>query len=300
MNRAEARQLLEQGTQRERLTAARVLSRIASEEDLPRLKRALRTERVPWIRSALEAGVARATVTTEAASSQVDIAPLSTEEALASEVYARATEELTDRFVHELRPLVGMARVHASREIPDFETSKTASALGQIQALLRGFDTLGRAAASPRVTECDVAALIRESVSTCQAELATGGIAVSPPALDGPEPLLTVTDPDLLSFAFRNGLKNAFEASKGTIEPVVVTWGQSQAEYWISVLDYGDGLPADRSGLFTLGATTKNHHLGMGLTIAQRAMVTLGGTISLDSQPNGSTRFELKCPRLGP
>jgi signal transduction histidine kinase len=244
--------------------------------------------------------MARATTGTVGVQPSVEMAPLSTEEALASEVYARATEELTDRFVHELRPLVGMARVHASREIENFESSDTASALAQIQDLLRGFDTLGRAAASPRLVERELASFIREVVAHCQAELADSGLQMTPPALEGPDPLLIVTDPDLLGFALRNGLRNAFEASKGTSEPIVVTWGQSQTEYWIAVLDYGDGLPADQSALFTIGTTNKERHLGLGLAIADRAMATLGGTVSLESQPNGSTRFELKCPRVVP
>src|SRR5947209_741083 len=98
MDRAEARQLLEKGSQRERLAAARFLSRSAIKGDLPSLKRALRSERVPWIRSALEAGITRATTGTVGGQPSIEMAPLSTEEALASEVYARATEELTDRF----------------------------------------------------------------------------------------------------------------------------------------------------------------------------------------------------------
>lgn len=297
MDRAEARQLLESGSQRERLAAARFLSRIAVREDLPSLKRALRTERVPWIRSALETGISRATSGTTPAPA-VDIAPLATEDEFANEVYARATEELTERFVHEFRPLVGTARFHASREIADYEASETAAALRQIQDLLRGFDKLGRAAASPRPIERDLPELIRDIVSNCQVELASTGLRMAPPALEGPDPLSVVTDPDLLGLALRNGVRNAFEASQGTSEPVVVTWGQSQTEYWVTILDYGDGLPPDEAALFSLGASTKAGHLGLGLAIADRAMATLGGTVSIESVDDGSTRFELRCPRV--
>jgi signal transduction histidine kinase len=298
MNRVEALELLDAKSQSDRLAAARGLSRMATEADLPRLKTALRAERIPWIRSALEASVARAAVGSSAPVETVDVPRLATEDAIASEVYARATEELTDRFVHEIRPLLGLARVYASREIKGYVNSKTASVLTQMQEALRAIDTLGRAAAAPKMSEFDVAELVREVASNCEAELESGGTTGTSPSLDGPDPLLTSTDRDLVGIALRNGIRNAFEASASTSEPVVVSWGQSSSELWIAVLDFGEGLSSDSSGLFTLGTTTKDEHLGMGLAIAERAVATLGGTLSLAAQPDRSTRFELLLPRL--
>src|SRR5687767_1243298 len=107
MDPAERLLALERGSQRERLDAARALARTATEQELPALRKALRSEQLPWIRSAIEAAIARASAG-RAPDGKVNLAPLTGEDALATEVYARAIEELTDRLVHELRPLLGL------------------------------------------------------------------------------------------------------------------------------------------------------------------------------------------------
>jgi len=297
VDHAEALGLLRTGTQRERLAAARALSRIAEANDLAALKSALRAEKVPWIRSALESGIARAAGAPSERVEEFDGAPLTSDDELAAEVYARATEELTDRFVHEVRPLLGLARLYASQEIPDYERSKTSAALTQLQDLLTAIDTLGRVSASPRFAEVDLSTLLTEIASACADEIAGAGFPVREPLLDGPSPTYVRTDRDLLCVAFRNGLRNAIEASISCVEPVVISWGQSKSEYWISILDFGDGVPVDIPGVFEIGSTSKDNHLGMGLAIAQRAVATLGGSVVLDSVADGATRFDLKVPR---
>jgi signal transduction histidine kinase len=297
MNLAEALDSLEHGSQRERLEAARWLARSATASDLPELRKALRIERLPWIRSALEASVARASLRGIPLPQELDLAPLTSEEALTAEIYARATEELTDRFVHELRPLLGLARVWAEREIPEYEASETAAVLAQMQDLLRAVDTLGRAAASPKTVEFDLAQIVQEIVTTCNAEFSQKRADHPATLLEGPEPLITATDPDLLALAVRNGIRNAIEASSSSREPVLVTWGQSNTDLWVAVLDAGDGLRLELAEAMSPGTSTKSEHLGMGLAIARQAMSSLSGTILLESTSDALTRFEVSCPR---
>jgi signal transduction histidine kinase len=297
MTRADALRGLTSLNQRERLSAARTLSRVATSGDIPALKRALRSEAVPWIRSALEAGLARAVAAPGHPETNADLAPLATDDALAAEVYSRAVEELTDRFVHEFRPLVGLARVHANHEITDFETSQTGAVLRRMQALLRGIDTLGKAAAAPKVKTFDLGTVVREAARSCVDELATLGDPVVGPSFDGQEPLAVESDPDLLMLAIRNGIRNALEASAGIDQPVVIAWGQSDVDFWVSVLDFGIGLPTEGKALFAIGSTTKPEHFGIGLAIVERVAATLGGIITLESLPDGTTRFELRVKR---
>jgi signal transduction histidine kinase len=300
MTRDEALRQLESASQRERLSAARTLSRLALQRDTPALQRALRVEAVPWIRSALESGLARAAASPEPAEADLDIPSLTTETSVAADVYSRAVEELTDRFVHEFRPLVGLARVHAQREVPNFETSQTAAQLRRMQTLLRGIDTLGMAAAAPKLRTVDLASIVREAAASCAEELRAEGHDDSDPSLDGPEPLWVYTDPDLLTLALRNGIKNALEASANTADPVVISWDQSSVEFWVAVLDFGVGLPPEGKALFSIGTTTKPQHFGIGLAIVERVASTLNGTPTLESLPNGATRFQLRCGRLDP
>lgn len=210
--------------------------------------------------------------------------------------YSRAVEDLTDRFVHEFRPLVGLTRVHAQREIDDFDSSETASLLRRMQVLLQGIDTLGKASSAPRLRIADLSGVVRDASASCVDELRGSGLMVPAPALDGDEPLEVRTDPELLTLALRNGIKNALEASAEASDPIVITWGRSSLEYWVAVLDFGAGLPPDGRSLFSIGATTKPQHFGIGLAIVERVVSALGGNATLESQSDGSTCFELRLP----
>jgi signal transduction histidine kinase len=299
MDLAEAVERLQSGSQRERLEAARVLAMSATDRELTPLHNALRLERLPWIRSALEAGVARASVPGTSPPEQPEPLPLTTDEELASEVYGRAVEDLTYRFVHEIRPILGRARLWASREIATYETSQTAAALDQMRDVLGAVYTLGQAAGAPKVAPFDLAELVREIVENCDAEIAQQRSGHRATQLEGPEPFVTATDRDLLALAVRNGVRNAIEASLDVNEPVVVSWGQSSAELWVAVLDAGNGLNIESAEAMAPGKSTKTDHLGMGLAIAEQAMKSLAGSIVLESTGDGFTRFAVTCPRGG-
>lgn len=284
------------GSQRERLEMARALEASATVNDLPQLRQALQVEKVPWIRSALETAVARSRSTGER--TRPDPAPLATDDAFAAEVHARATEELSDRFVHELRPALGRARQWAGKEIENYDSSQTKKALTEMQDTLRAFDTLGRAAAPAQVGEFDLASWLRELAASCTDELDHEGHAIEV-ALDGPPEMVVSTDADLLALAVRNGLRNAIEASDDASAPIVITWGQSKDTVWIAILDDGCGLSLDESEAIGVGTSTKVDHLGMGLTIARQAIASVAGTLALEPTEDGLTRFEVSFPRRG-
>lgn len=60
MTKAEALEQLSSSSQRERLAAARVMSRLATRDDVAALRAAIRNETVPWIRTALDVAIAHA------------------------------------------------------------------------------------------------------------------------------------------------------------------------------------------------------------------------------------------------
>jgi C4-dicarboxylate-specific signal transduction histidine kinase len=68
----------------------------------------------------------------------------------------------------------------------------------------------------------------------------------------------------------------------------------------ISVEDNGTGVrPEDRAKLFTPFFTTKEVGVGMGLslTIVNRVVRSLGGTISVSSDVGAGTQFLVRLPR---
>jgi signal transduction histidine kinase len=217
------------------------------------------------------------------------------EERQFADVHAQAIEETTATLVHELEPILGLEWLHATKEIADYPKSQTKRQLDRFESLLRAIDTLSRAASVPKIEEFDLAAVLRRVMSAEQRDLVEIEVA-------GPEPMLVWGDVSLVELAVTNGVRNAVEASSGVgidspRKRVVVNWGETDKEYWIVVLDRGTGLPVNAVRMFDIGATTKQGHLGMGLALARRAVISLGGKLTVVEREDGGVRFECRWPK---
>lgn len=296
MDRTEALEGLNSDRVSSRLEAARALASLALPKDRAILETYRRSEAVPWIRSALGRAVARASVPPEQAGEVVavrtsgDIDDHGGSEA----IYAAALQEAADRFVHELRKPVGRARLYAEKEIVDHENSRTYKELGRLQEFLVGIQALGTAAGAARLTEVDLSALLEEEADAV-GEL-DGAFRIE---LRGPERLSVIADAALVRLATSNALKNAAEAvaSIGSDEQIIVSWGETDLEYYVVILDRGPGVPPVAEPLFEIGASSKRGHVGLGLAIARQASRSLGGEIVLSNLDEGLTRFEMRWPK---
>jgi signal transduction histidine kinase len=294
VNRDEALPLLLSGSTHLRRTAARVMAREAQAGDLATLRVARTTEVDSYARASLDAAIAKLTDALPA------VKPDSDEAAEGSErskrlIQARATEWIAGLLLHELAPPLGLLAYTASLEVPDFERSRTKSHIAALQMVFAAIEQLRKASATPRPTELDLASLTRQIVET---EFADNGDLI---ALHGPQPMLLTSDEALLRFAICNGLRNAIEAignsARGDSPPIVITWGETDTDYWVAILDRGPGIPASIESVLGIGKTTKEGHSGFGLPIAVAAMEALGGTITLQPAVNAGTKFELRWPR---
>jgi sensor histidine kinase regulating citrate/malate metabolism len=119
----------------------------------------------------------------------------------------------------------------------------------------------------------------------------------------GPQNLVVECDPALLHFSISNGLKNAIEAVQSVKvrapdeagEPrILISWDQTQTECWITIKDQGPGLSGSATEIVKAGRSTKAGHIGMGLTIAQQAIETMGGALELEPGKEAGTRFEVR------
>jgi two-component system sensor kinase FixL len=71
----------------------------------------------------------------------------------------------------------------------------------------------------------------------------------------------------------------------------------TRADAEISVRDTGPGLPADLLGkLFTPYLTTKDHGLGIGLSIARNIVQAHGGGIAVRNNLEGGATFTVTLP----
>jgi signal transduction histidine kinase len=207
-------------------------------------------------------------------------------------VRSGAIEWATGLLLHEVSSPVGLIASAASREVPDYEKSQTKHHIDSVQRIFDGIEQLRKATATPKPVRFDLAELIARII-------AEEGITGATPY--GPRPLTVVTDPNLLRFAISNGLRNAGEAiakaAAGDPHPVVITWGETDVDYWVVIIDRGPGLVGPVEAAFRPGHSTKPGHPGFGLAIARQAMETLGGLVNLSPGNGVGARYELRWGR---
>ena len=295
MTREEALQALSSTTARERLKGARFFSENGVQFDLSTLRDALKRERVKYVRAGLELAIKRVsetpTSTDQSSVEEVEVPP-----DVRSQIRSETTAELTGQLLHEISSPVGLIASAAASEVPNYEHSKTKSAVDTLKRVFVAIEQLKTAAAVPRPTEFDLADLLAEitdEASPCD--------PLQLISLIGTRPMLITCDRGLLGMALSNGVRNAFEAvSDSALEephPITVTWGATDIDYWVVVLDRGSGIVGPVESAFEVGKTTKNGHSGFGLTIARQAIESLGGACSLQPATGDGTRFEVRWPR---
>jgi signal transduction histidine kinase len=121
-------------------------------------------------------------------------------------------------------------------------------------------------------------------------------------ALDAARPLPVHADPTCLTVLFDNLIGNAVKYNRdgGAVEVVAE---RSDGEILVTVRDTGVGIPADALPLLfeefyrvpREGAPVPG--TGLGLPIARRIALELGGTITVESTEGEGTTFQVRLPR---
>jgi signal transduction histidine kinase len=291
MNRSEALAHLGANSSDDRLRAARFLARQGTPIDVQALQQALRTETNRWAKSAMQKAIG--ILGKEHAPAELSIGVEGEDDRGIEQIAAEAVEETTQRLVHELRPVVGRLDVYASREIPNYATSKTKTEWTRLSDLLKAIDRLGQAASSPVYSEFDFAELLERIIASEVHGLETKI------EMAGTKPFVTLGSSELLHLIASNAVRNAIEATEGleSTEPIVVSWGETDRDYWLSILDRGKGFPQGFAKIFEIGTTTKINHLGMGLALVRQAALSLNGHITLSPREPSGAKFEFRWPR---
>jgi len=290
MERAEALVLLGAAAPDDRLRGARCLVRTCIPDDKITLQNALQKESNKWVKGAINKALQ--TLQTEA-SIPVEVGAQDEEEKIIEQITAETVEETTRRLVHEIRPILGRLDVAARSEIPNYDSSESRSQWLRLDRLLTGIDKLSHAASAPIFKEFDLPSVLAEVVS------GEGGSRNVTIECTGPKPFIVLGAATFVELIVANAVRNAIEASEGLprTEPIVVTWGASDRDYWIGVLDRGCGLPPGSQKIFEIGSTTKKGHSGIGLATAKQAALSMNGKISLVPREHGGVRFEFRWPK---
>jgi signal transduction histidine kinase len=291
MTREDAIRSLSARSSRERLDGAKYFVAHGTIEDVALLRRARHSEADAYVQKRLEQAIEVLTGPEEASAS-VDDARLSDD---FDQLVSRAEQWVGGLLLHEMEGPIGRASLYASLETANYEVSKTRIEIETIRSIFSGIEQLVRASHPPRPQEIDLAKLIDDAIAS---EVGSS-IEVS---RVGTQPLLVTVDADLLRLALANGLRNAREAIQlvaptDQLHQIVVTWGQTDRDYWISIIDDGAGISGSSSTKFEIGTSTKAGHRGFGLAVARRAMKGIGGDVSLSSKNSGGARYQLRWPR---
>ena len=294
MTRQEALEALSSSSAHDRLKAVRFLARNGDPSDLQSLRDALRSETVSYVRTGLDLAIKRASNSAppevEAASEEFEIPP-----EVRSQIWNEVTGEVTGHILHEIASPVGLIASAAAREIPDYEHSRTRKHVENLKRVFEAIEQLRGAAAVPSPEEFDLVELLDEIVSEA---IGSDPVEVS---LYGAQPMLITSGRTLLRLAISNGIRNAIEAVTGALSnephPIIVTWGETDVDYWVTVLDRGPGVVGPAESAFGIGKTTKKGHSGFGLTIARQAIETLGGACTLQPTTEGGAQFEIRWER---
>ena len=295
MTREEALDQLSASSSSERFRAAYELSKLALTEDLATLLRARMHERDAFVLRQLDATIAICSKhqgpPKPRASNDYDV-----DEDPLLRVRAQATEWIAGILLHEIGSKLGLVALSASKEIPDYETSKTQRFIKNLQAIFDAIEQLKSATIQPRMEQFDLFELI-EDVENVEIDGKNTEVLFV-----GMRPFVITGGRQLIRLALSNGIRNAVEAvgvqtqkgDTGRNSHVTITWGVTDKDYWISIIDTGPGLSDSARPSFGIGNTTKDGHPGFGLPIAKQALETLGGDLSLTSSTGGGAKFEMR------
>jgi signal transduction histidine kinase len=270
----------------ERLLSARYFMNNVSVEHEVELKAWLARETVGWVKSAIEIALSKNSDT-----QILETSSDTTESDRKSESYTLALRDVASIMLHELEPRIGLLSVKIRNDVPNYEESASRREMDHLKQF---FHALGCLRSATEMTKLE---------SFTFSELIGGLIEDVAPLknirLNGPQSTIMKADLGLLKLALSNGIRNAVESTASASElratdNIVISWGDTNVDHWVAIIDEGMGLGKPIEKLIKIGNTTKPGHFGMGLTIAQQAMQTLNGKLSLTSpNPTGAV-FELR------
>lgn len=118
---------------------------------------------------------------------------------------------------------------------------------------------------------------------------------------DQQEDILVYADPDQISRALSNLVKNAVQSIPSRRQgEVILGFYRQDDKAVVTISDNGSGIPEHLDGkLFRPNFTTKSGGMGMGLAITRKIIEDLGGKITYETESGVGTTFYVELPLYG-
>ena len=211
--------------------------------------------------------------------------------------------ELTAGIAHEFRN--GLATIHGYARLLDLDRL-TPDMHPYVQGIRDETELLGAVVrnflnfAKPAelvMGKVDVLAIVDRAADEVRADAVTHGGAM---AIRG-EFASVPGDEVLLKQALSNLCRNAVEACTAVERPPLITIegvvDRAQSVLRVAVIDNGPGVdPSVAQKIFRPFVTTRARGTGLGLALVQKIVVTHNGRVSVQSEPDGGTRFTVTLP----
>nr|WP_275445830.1 MULTISPECIES: DcuS/MalK family sensor histidine kinase [unclassified Halomonas] len=196
--------------------------------------------------------------------------------------YAEALRATTHEFKNKLHVMLGLAQMGDLAALRSYLRDLADHHVAPSTALVRGID------------DPVLAGFLLGKQSEARERNVILQVEVERPVPVPREPALVHT----LVTVLGNLLENAFDAVENRHERrVTLTLEHDEALLSLHVQDTGPGIDeAVRERLFEPGVSTKGERRGLGLAAVRNQVDTLGGTLSVYSEPGRGTLFEVELP----
>ncbi len=287
---AEVFRLLRVGSSDERLAAARLLGEDATQSETQTLEGIRRRELDHYVQQAIDDAIGRsrdrASRVPQAGASDDHLDEPPWDDAL----YVRALRSVTISFAHELRRPVGLASAAAARSDLDGVNAY----LDRLKRLLNAMEQLVAITEVDETDEFDLVDLLEQLAAEHRDRFCLRIDVLTQASIRLRQ------NRDSFELIVCNALTNACEstlaAGAGGPEPIALTFGTTDREGWIGILDHGVGLPAGFEPFAFAVSRGKEGHDGVGLALARRAARSIGGEASLIQREDGGATFRLTFP----